>query len=434
MSGEDVVTTEATSFSSGGTDVTVTEDVYSGGIAGFNTDAFSGGGGLSGLAGSVPGVDSPLSDIPGSDLIKAAKEQSDSIGESVISGLPTIDPALANVGAMTKSGMSMEMACAASYDFEYVSELAASGETLASKAKETSSFMPRGMTMAKLSKDLHFKQIASVLPRVYSSIKSGDLNSLTAEGLSTIIGDTDSLTARVLAGDSSLSLNDLKDANGTDYAVLGAVAIYGIASVMGKNDGSDIFDILEKTGIPIMFRESALGMLIDKAAEYGLGDVVSGLFDVLNERYFAKPKENIRSLLKGFRFKNKVIVSQVTKSEKGLVTSIGEALGLSEDNSSLITDIIIDELAPDKVLDKRDQAKRLIDNLYKIDKHWLDGNRGPDASYKLDILEAASKDAIVALTMDERTLIPASVKLTFKLKKSPWRSIMRVWHKDVYIV
>ena len=48
MSGEDVVTTEATSFSSGGTDVTVTEDVYSGGIAGFNTDAFSGGGGLSG--------------------------------------------------------------------------------------------------------------------------------------------------------------------------------------------------------------------------------------------------------------------------------------------------------------------------------------------------------------------------------------------------
>lgn len=434
MSAEDVVTTKPSSFSSGVKDVTVTEDAYGGGIAGFNMDDM-------GMPESpfdipeIPSADSLSDSLPKPGEI-AKLDLSSSVGaftEGLTDGIPKIDPELANIGELTKSGMSIDMACAASKDFQYISDLKDAGTDIVEVSKKTSSILPKGLNLKDLGSDLDLRTIADTLPRIKNTLSSGDYSSLGAEGLTTMIKDSSSLTKRILAGDSSLGLDDLTSGNGSDYAIMGAAGIYGVAALMGKNDGNNIFGILHKVKVPEMFADTALGMLVDKAAEYGLGDLVESLIGVVNDKYFAKSKHTVRSLLSGFRYRDKVVVNTLSKNEKGLITSIGGVFGLNKDNQDAVIDILEQTVAAPKELDKEAQGKRFVDSLFKIDKKWLKGYRSGDPCLSLDLLRYCSRDALDALLRDERTIVAASVYKTYRPLKRNWGTNMRRWNKGVYI-
>lgn len=262
--------------------------------------------------------------------------------------------------------------------------------------------------------------------RVKDTLPARDFNAFTGDDLNFLINETSNMTKSVLAKDGLLTMADLKSANGADYAVLAAAGVFSIRKAMGKQDTSGLMGLIGKTKLPALFKESAMASILDIAAEYGLEKVVSSLFDIIGERLpKEKKKQTVQQLLRGFRFSNKPVVTQLSSGEKSLIASASDFFNVGKDTAKVFEAIIGREVNSVNFPTKEEQAVQLINTLYKIDKNWNTTTRNGVTVHSLDNYRFASSDAIKALKMDERTVVGISIQAGHGVKPESWKAISK---------
>lgn len=270
--------------------------------------------------------------------------------------------------------------------------------------------------------------------RVKDTLPARDFNAFTGDDLNFLINETSNMTKSVLAKDGLLTLADLKSANGADYAVLAAAGVFSIRKAMGKQDTSGLMGLIGKTKLPALFKESAMASILGIAAEYGLEKVVSSLFDIIGERLpKEKKKQTVQQLLRGFRFSNKPVVTQLSSGEKSLIASASDFFNVGKDTAKVFEAIIGREVNSVNFPTKEEQAVQLINTLYKIDKNWNTTTRNGVTVHSLDNYRFASSDAIKALKMDERTVVGISIQAGHGVKPESWKAVSKRNYRHLYV-
>lgn len=270
--------------------------------------------------------------------------------------------------------------------------------------------------------------------RIKDTLPARDFNAFTGDDLNFLINETSNMTKSVLAKDGLLTLADLKSANGADYAVLAAAGVFSIRKAMGKQDTSGLMGLIGKTKLPALFKESAMASILGIAAEYGLEKVVSSLFDIIGERLpKEKKKQTVQQLLRGFRFSNKPVVTQLSSGEKSLIASASDFFNVGKDTAKVFEAIIGREVNSVNFPTKEEQAVQLINTLYKIDKNWNTTTRNGVAVHSLDNYRFASSDAIKALKMDERTIVGISIQAGHGVKPESWKAVSKRNYRHLYV-
>ena len=270
--------------------------------------------------------------------------------------------------------------------------------------------------------------------RVKDTLPARDFNAFTGDDLNFLINETSNMTKSVLAKDGLLTVADLKSANGADYAVLAAAGVFSIRKAMGKQDTSGLMGLIGKTKLPALFKESAMASILGIAAEYGLEKVVSSLFDIIGERLpKEKKKQTVQQLLRGFRFSNKPVVTQLSSGEKSLIASASDFFNVGKDTAKVFEAIIGREVNSVNYPTKEEQAVQLVNTLYKIDKNWNTTTRNGVTVHSLDNYRFASSDAIKALKMDERTVVGISIQAGHGVKPESWKAISKRNYRHLYV-
>lgn len=298
--------------------------------------------------------------------------------------------------------------------------------------KEIKRDLPSGASMSDVLKSNKLSDLATATGNLKKGAPGGILAGLNGDDVGFLLSSSSVLTASVLSKNKNLSLSDLQDANGADYAVLGAVALLGIRGAMGKRDSGGLMGIIADAKLPAMFRDAGLDIILDMAAEYGLGDVALSLMGVIGDRSKPKRKTTIRKLLAGFRYSDKPVVTEVSKNERSLITSVAGYFGVDETQSNVLAELIEIGVYDATYLNKREQSKKFVDALYNIDSRWNTAIRNGETISLLDNYRYASKDAIEALVLDERTIHGILLQKDRSISPSTWAKTARIWYPYIY--
>lgn len=375
-------TLKATTFNTGPNDSLVVADVYdSGSLLGINTDI--------GVFG-------------------------DSGGSLLDIGLPPAGLAQTSIGS------------------DFAKRAKSLGKSYVDVIKDIQRDLPSQASLSDILKNNKLSDLVISLSNLKKSTPGGLLAKLTGDDIGFLLASASTLTASVLSKNKNLTLADLQDATGADYAVMGAVALLGIRSAMGKRDSSGIMGIIEDMKLPAMFRDAGLDIILDLAAEHGLGDVAVALMNVIGDRAKPKRKTTIRKLLSGFSYSDKPVVTEVSKNERSLITSVAGYFGVDETQSNVLAELIEVGVYDSRYLNKMEQSKKFVDSLYDVDSRWNTAIRAGEVVSLLDNYRYANKDAIQALVLDPRTTHGMLLQKDRKITPSTWARTARTWYPYIY--
>lgn len=304
----------------------------------------------------------------------------------------------------------------------------------AAALKEANSVLPAKVKLKDiLSGDMSIADAVATTKRIKGTAPSNVYSGLSGEDLGFLINQSDKLTTTALLKDKKLTSEDLKNANGVDYVVLAALGVFTIRQAMQKRNDTLLMSIIGGTKLPSLFKDAVLESILDMAAEYGLEGVVSSLFEIIGENLpKAKRSQTVRSLLSGFRFSTKPVVTELSAGERSLIVSATDFFNVGGTTADVIEEIIGVAVYEEEYPSKKEQASRLITTLGKIDGRWDTGLRSGETESRLDNFRYASSDARKALLMDERTIIPMSVYLSQRVYPISWRPIARQKYPRLY--
>ena len=309
------------------------------------------------------------------------------------------------------------------------------GKSLVEATRDIVNDLPREAKLGDILKNNKISEVGIAIRRITGSLPGGDIGSLSDLDLNYLIRQTNGLTEKILNKDGNLTLDDLKDANGFDMVVGGAVALLVIRQAMGKGSvrENELFESIAGTNFPTFLKNAGIDAIIDIAGEFGLADVAAALFEIADERAKPKIKGTIQSLLSNFRFTDKPIITEVSKGERSLIASAAEFFGANETESNLISEIVEIARYDEEYVSKPDQAKKFIDNLYRIDKNWNLAKRNGAVVKNLDNYKYANRWAIEALLTDERTRADILIHRDRRLKNRTWGEIATDWYPAIYV-
>ena len=319
-----------------------------------------------------------------------------------------------------------------SVDTDFRREIERGGRSLLETVRDIRTDLPKNASLGDILESNKLSEVGVAIRRLSGSLPGGDFGNLNGEDLGFLIKQTNSLTSRILSGDSNLSIDDLKDANGVDYVVAAAVGIMTVRKAMGK-ENRGILGILETTALPAMLRDGALDSLLDIAAEFGLEDVVSSLFEMIGERAKKKKEPTIRRLLANFRYSNKPVVTELSSTNRSLLVSVSEMFGLSSANSNVLAEVVEASVYDEEYLTKEQQSINLVDTLYKVDSAWNTAKRNGEVIPKLDNYRFANASAEQALILDPRTRIDMLIVNDRQLRPQTWQRVAGRWYPDIYL-
>lgn len=306
------------------------------------------------------------------------------------------------------------------------------GKTSADIVKDIIKNVPGKASLTDILKSNKLSDLIQSLPSLNKSAPANLLAGLTGDDIGFILASSSSLTASVMSKNANLTLADLQNADGKDYAILGAVGLLAVRSAMGKRDNGGILGIIKDTKLPAMFRDAGLDVLVDVAASYGLGDVVTSILDIVGDRAKPKRKLFVKKVLIGFKFSDKPVITEVSKNERNLITSVAEYFGANDVQSNVLAELIEVGKYDETFYNKKEQSKRLVDSLYKIDRNWNTSRRNGETIRLLDNYRHASPDAREALLLDDRTMHDMVIQHDLSIVPRNWEPTARIWYPHIY--
>lgn len=318
-------------------------------------------------------------------------------------------------------------------DKGFLEKLKKEGKSVADAVREVKNTLPPDASMKDILQSNKLSEVGVALKRLQGSFPGGSLGELNGEDLNFLLGKTNSLTKKLLSRDKSLKLEDLKNASGTDLAVGTAVGLFYVRQALGKNNDSGVWKVIGNTKIPSMLRDTALNEIVDLASESGRGDVVKALIGITQEQSTPQRQKTIKTLLRNFKFSDRPVVTELSKSSLNLIVSAGEFFGLNKSNANALGEIIESKVYKEEWVEKPEQAKRLIDSLYEIDPRWNNAVINGQVFSVLDNYQWASPDAAIALLGDKRTRAAYLIYKDRRPAKQSWKYIARKWNRNIYL-
>lgn len=309
------------------------------------------------------------------------------------------------------------------------------GSYSANDVKEIKKDLPAGVPVKDvIKKDSSKEELKSTIKRIRASIPPSKFQDLTSADLTFLISKTGEITSSAILKNPDLSLDDLKNANGIDYAVLTAGAVLSIRTLMGKSNTGGILGIIAGTKVPDIFKELALGSILDIAAEYGLEGVVGALITIIGENLPSQDRtQTVITILRSFRFSKKPVITELSAGETKLISEISDFFDLGSDVTEITTELISNAVYDEEYPSNAEQAKKMIDTLFKLDSKWMKAKREGTDRPSLRYFYHASRDAEKALLLDDRTYHAAAVFLGQKrVRPTSWRIVANQKYPNIY--
>jgi len=306
--------------------------------------------------------------------------------------------------------------------------------TLADAIRNVKNDLPPNASLDDVLKSNSLSDVIATTKRLTETMDPSLIGSLAGDDVDFLIKETGKLTNSVIIRDGKLTLDNLKDASGFDYAVTAAVGVYVVKKAMTSEGREDLLGMIAGTKLPSLLQNAAMDSIMDLAAEYGLEDVVSSLIDVIGDRMTnEKRTQTAKELLKGFKYSDKPVITSLSTSEKSLITDTAEFFGASSAFANLIGETAEGLTEEKSYPTKAQQGAALIDALNKVDPNWNKAIRNGTTISKMDNYRYASRDAQTALAYDPRTKVSFVTWKTRKYRPTDWKRLARKQYRRIYL-
>lgn len=319
-------------------------------------------------------------------------------------------------------------------DTEAATAAVAEGSTIAETAAKAKEASPAGVDFKSIAAKNKMADIIDAGVRLKKHMGKRGFDQMNTGDFNFAIKEVKKFGNK-MSGGSGLTLKDLKNAQGaTDYAVIAVVGVLEVRKAMQPPNKGGIMGIIRRTSFPGILKDYAFESLMEQAAEYGLCDITSALWDLV-EAKLTKEKKRLTAekLIRNFKFQTKPIYTTISKEEKKVVSATSEFFGsgkkLAKSLGNLTELLSLNEEFPAR----DEQMRRLIKALYKLDPNWNSCIRDGEVVGRLDLYTVASKDAREALLSDDRTRSDMMLVMDRKLRKSSWKPIAKIWYPKIYI-